>query len=83
MPDREEEIKEIVRACAEDMNLRRIVFQIEEMNEDQRSSFELKMVNYFLGKNSNDDLQVYKFFKLILDASVRDEVISKIKEGKT
>ncbi|WP_161847459.1 hypothetical protein [Athalassotoga saccharophila] len=53
------------------------------MNEDQRSSFELKMVNYFLGKNSNDDLQVYKFFKLILDASVRDEVISKIKEGKT
>ncbi len=82
MLDREEEINEIVRACAEDKNLRRIVFQLEEMTEDQRSSFKLKMVNYFLGKNSDDDLQVYKFFKLILDPSVRGEVVSKIKEGK-
>lgn len=83
MLDREKEIKEIVKACAEDKNLRRIVFEIDGMREDQRSSFEVKMMNYFFGKNSPDDLQVYKFFKLILDDSVRNKVISGIKEGRS
>lgn len=82
MPDRDGEIKEIIKACAEDENLRRIVFEIDEMNSEQKSALEQKLIDYFFTKTSKEDFQAYKFFKLILSDEIRISVVSNMKGGK-
>jgi|YelNatPaOPRAMG01_1025707.scaffolds.fasta_scaffold04430_2 hypothetical protein len=79
MIDREKEIKEIIRACAEDVNLRRIIFEIDRMCGEDRAIFGKKMDRYFFSKSSEEDLQAYKFFKTILDDQFRKDVIVYLK----
>lgn len=82
MSDRDDEIKEIIRACAEDENLRRIVFEINEMSLEQKSSFEQKVNDYFFTRTSKEDVQAYNFFRIILSDETRISVVLKLKGGQ-
>ncbi len=73
------EIEEIVKSCAEDEELRRIVFEINKMDPIQRKDFSKKVDVYFLSKNSVSDIHAYNFFKLLLDDKIRSAVTHRLK----
>ncbi len=76
-----EEIKEIIRACAEDQNLRRIIFEIDQMDEGHKALFARKIDVYFFSRSSKEDAQAYRFFKFVLDDQIRENVIVLLKGG--
>ncbi len=75
----QKEINEIVRSCAGDEELRRVVLNINEMNCKQREEF-LKKVNvYFLSQKSSLEAQAYKFFELLLNDGIRGIIVERLK----
>ena len=79
MNEDQREIEEIVKSCAEDDQLRRIVFNLNEMDIVQRKIFSKKMNIYFLSKKEFVDVQAYKFFKLLLNDEILSVVIDRLK----
>ncbi len=75
----QKEINEIVRSCAEDENLRRIVLSIHNMKKAEREEFFQKMRIYFSTQKSSVDAQAYKFFSLLLKDDVRILVVERLK----
>lgn len=76
----QQEINEIVRSCAEDEKLRRVVLDINDMNRKQREDFSKKVNVYFLSqKESNLEIQAYRFFKLLLNDDIRGVVVERLK----
>ena len=73
------EIEEIAKSCAEDEELRRIVFDLNKMDSIQRKDFSKKVDVYFLSKNSVSDVRAYKFFKLLLDDRIRSIITDRLK----
>ncbi len=76
----QQEINEIVRSCAEDEELRRVVLNINGMNRKQRGEFLEKVNVYFSSqKESLLEVQAYRFFKLLLNDDVRGVVVERLK----
>ncbi|GEM_PF-1984713 len=74
----QKEINEIVRSCAEDENLRRIVLSIHRMEKKERDEFFQKMNAYFPKQKSPVEAQAYRFFNLLLKDDVRNLVVEKL-----
>jgi hypothetical protein len=75
----QKEINEIVRSCAEDENLRRIVLNVHSMKKDEREIFLKKMNIYFSNQHSSVEAQAYKFFRVLLMDDVRNVIVERLK----
>ncbi len=76
------EIDEIVRSCAEDENLRRIVLDVEKMEDGERERFSKKVKLYFSASKSDVERQSLRFFEVVLMDDVRKLIISRVMEKK-
>lgn len=73
-------IQGIVEACKEDPRIRKIVEEIAAMEEDEREIFRKKVKSYFLSRTSSEDVEAYKFFKLILNESILKQVLDRLSD---
>ncbi|WP_126992663.1 hypothetical protein [Thermosipho globiformans] len=70
------DLEYIAQSCRDDERLLNIVKDVANMSGEEREDFVKKVRQYFLGKNSEEDNNAYKFFKIILE----DENARKILE---
>ncbi|MDN5360286.1 MAG: hypothetical protein PWQ84_1349 [Thermotogaceae bacterium] len=71
-------LNEISVACKEDNRLRDILRRILSMNENEIKEFKKKMNVYFIGRDSQEDLEAKQFFSFILNDSNAKAVAQKI-----
>jgi Tfp pilus assembly ATPase PilU len=71
-------LEEIVSACLVDERIREIVESIASMDEKRRMEFKRKMNIYFAGRTSDEDVQAYRFYKIVLENA--EEIIRGVKE---
>ncbi len=76
------EIDEIVRSCAEDESLRRIVLNIDGMKRDEREKFFEKVKRYFSKCKDEAERQSLKFFEIVLMDDIRSLIIAHLSEKK-
>jgi len=62
-----EELKSIAQACTGDQRIYDIVVSIANMTEEEKSGFKSKVLAYFINRKSPDDVEAYKFYKLLLE----------------
>jgi len=62
-----EELRNIAQACINDQRIYDIVVSIANMTEEEASVFKSKVLAYFINKKSPDDVEAYKFYKLLLE----------------
>ncbi|QTA37142.1 hypothetical protein JYK00_05155 [Thermosipho ferrireducens] len=61
-----DELRAISDACKKDERLLKIVKDVAKMTPEEKEEFAIKVRKYFLLKNSEEDQEAYKFFKVIL-----------------
>ena len=71
-------LNEISVACKEDNRLRDILRRVLSMNEKEVKEFKKKMNIYFIGKDTQEDLEAKHFFSFILNDSNAKAVAQKI-----
>jgi len=71
-------LNEISVACKEDNRLRDILRRVLSMNEVEIKEFKKKMNIYFIGKDTQEDLEAKHFFSFILNGSNAETVAEKI-----
>jgi len=71
-------LNEISVACKEDKRLRDILRRVLSMNEKDIQVFKKKMSIYFIGKETQEDLEAKRFFSFILNDSNAQAVAQKI-----
>lgn len=60
-------LNEIVRTANEDERIKSIIVQLSSMTSEEREDFKRKMMLYFIDKDSDVDVEAFKFFKLLLE----------------
>lgn len=79
-----EDLRYIAEVCLKDERIHEIVSNIARMDEEQLREFKSKVVAYFMNKSSQDDVEAYKFFRLVLEddnAKKILEICEQIKGG--
>ena len=71
-------LNEISVACKEDKRLRDILRRVLSMNEKEVKEFKKKMNIYFIGRDTQEDLEAKRFFSFILNDSNAKAVAQKI-----
>ena len=71
-------LNEISAACREDKRLRDILRRVLSMNEKEVKEFKKKMNIYFIGRDTQEDLEAKHFFSFILNDSNAKAVAQKI-----
>ncbi|AJG39884.1 hypothetical protein TRQ7_00145 [Thermotoga sp. RQ7] len=61
------EVQQILNAMKDDPRIKAIVLQIIRMSSEERESFRKKVTYYFMNKNSEVDIEAFKFFKVVLE----------------
>ncbi|MCD6551956.1 hypothetical protein [Thermotoga sp.] len=61
------EVQQILNAMKEDSRIKAIVLQIIKMSSEERENFRKKITYYFMSKNSEVDVEAFKFFKVFLE----------------
>lgn len=69
MKEFEEELRIIAKVCLTDHRILEIVTSISKMTEDERNSLRSKVFAYFMSKNTQEDMEAYNFYKIILSGS--------------
>jgi hypothetical protein len=73
--------EEIIKKTAYDSELKKIVYYIASMSDEQKEDFKKKLNLYFFDKNSENDVEAYRFYKVLLEnnnAQVLQKEIKKI-----
>lgn len=60
-------LNEIIKAANEDERIRSIIVRVAFMTDEEREDFKRKMMLYFIDKDSDVDVEAFKFFKLLLE----------------
>jgi len=60
-------LNEIIRAANEDERIRSIIVQLFSMTDEEREVFKKKVMLYFIDKDSDVDVEAFKFFKLVIE----------------
>lgn len=60
-------LNEIVRVANEDERIKSIIIQLISMTSEEREDFKRKMMLYFIDKDSDVDVEAFRFFKLLLE----------------
>jgi hypothetical protein len=71
-------LEEIVSACLIDGRIKEIVENITSMSKEKREEFKRKMNIYFAGRSSDEDVQVYRFYKIVLEKA--EEILREVRE---
>ncbi len=71
-------LEEIVSACLIDGRIREIVQSIANMDEEERERFKKKIHIYFAGRTSDEDVQAYRFYKIVLERG--REILEEVKK---
>ncbi len=58
--------KEVIKKCAYDTELKKIVYYVAELSKDELEEFKKKLNLYFMDKNTENDVHAYKFYKMLL-----------------
>jgi len=61
------EVQQILDAMKDDPRIKAIVLQIVRMSSEERENFRKKVTYYFMNKNSEVDVEAFKFFKAVLE----------------
>ncbi|ACM23853.1 hypothetical protein [Thermotoga neapolitana] len=61
------EVQQILDAMKDDPRIKAIVLQIIRMSSEERENFRKKVTYYFMNKNSEVDVEAFKFFKVVLE----------------
>ncbi|AMW32340.2 hypothetical protein SAMN04488510_10867 [Fervidobacterium changbaicum] len=77
-----EELKAIASACITDNRIYEIVYTISRMSEGDLQNFRSKVVGYFMARNSPEDMEAYKFYKIILEDENAKKVLELYEEIK-
>ena len=72
--------EEIVKKSAYDSELKKIVYYIASMNNEQKKDFKKKLNLYFFDKNSENDVEAYKFYKVLLESNNAQILQKEIKK---
>lgn len=64
MPDA---LNEIIKAANEDERIRSIIVRLFSMTDEEREDFKRKVMLYFIDKDSDIDVEAFKFFKIVLE----------------
>lgn len=62
-----DELTQIAQACLIDDRISEVVKSISSMSEDELRDFRSRVVAYFMSRNSPEDVEAYKFYKIILE----------------
>ncbi|ODN30038.1 hypothetical protein [Fervidobacterium thailandense] len=62
-----EDLRYIAEVCLNDERIYEIVSNIACMSEEQLREFKNKVIAYFMNKSSQDDMEAYKFYKIVLE----------------
>lgn len=60
-------LNEIIKAANEDERIRSIIVQLFSMTDEEREDFKRKVMLYFIDKDSDIDVEAFKFFKIVLE----------------
>jgi hypothetical protein len=71
-------LEEIVSACLIDGRIREIVENITLMSKEKREEFKRKMNIYFAGRASDNDVQAYRFYKIVLENA--EEILEEVRK---
>ncbi len=71
-------LEEIVSACLIDSRIRDLVENIATMDNEKRNEFKKKMNIYFAGRSAEEDVQAYRFYKLVLEKY--DEILEEVRK---
>ncbi|PLV57000.1 hypothetical protein [Thermotoga sp. SG1] len=61
------EVQQILDVMKDDPRIKAIVLQIIKMSAEERENFRKKVTYYFMNKNSEVDVEAFKFFKVVLE----------------
>ncbi|HCI29250.1 MAG TPA: hypothetical protein PKI14_02565 [Fervidobacterium sp.] len=62
-----EELRNIAEICITDQRIYDIITSIASMSEEEIKNFKSKVLTYFINKKSQEDIEAYKFYKLVLE----------------
>lgn len=68
--------KEFIKKCAYDSELRKIIYAVAEMKEQEKKIFGKKMRLYFLDKSDVEDRKAMEFYEMLL----KGDNAAKLKE---
>jgi len=77
-----EEIKVIAEACVTDERIYDVIYSISVMTDEELREFRTKVVNYFMNRNSVEDMEAYKFYKVILEDNNARKILELYEELK-
>jgi len=60
-------LNEIIKAANEDERIRSIIVRLFSMTDEEREDFKRKVMLYFIDKDSDIDVEAFKFFKIVLE----------------
>ncbi|WP_448375978.1 hypothetical protein [Fervidobacterium sp.] len=77
-----EEIRVIAEACVTDERIYDIIYSVSIMTDEELREFRAKVVNYFMNRNSAEDMEAYKFYKVILEDNNAKKILELYEELK-
>jgi|YelNatsi2bottle7_1022547.scaffolds.fasta_scaffold00412_2 predicted metal-binding transcription factor (methanogenesis marker protein 9) len=78
-----EELRNIAEACLNDERIYDIINSISNMSEEELRDFRSKVINYFMNRNSPEDKEAYKFYKIVLEDKNAKKILELYEEIKT
>ena len=69
---------EIVKKCAYDPEMRKIIYYIASLADNEKENFKKKVNMYFMNKNTDNDTEAYKFYKVLLADKNAELLMKKI-----
>ncbi len=82
MSERLEELKIIAQTCTNDERIYEIVSSVAQMSDDELSQFRTKVISYFMTKNSPEDKEAYRFYRILLEDQNAKKVLEFYEEIK-
>ncbi|MGB9795616.1 hypothetical protein [Fervidobacterium gondwanense] len=77
-----EELKVIAHTCVSDERIYEIVSSVAQMSDDELSQFRTKVISYFMTKNSPEDKEAYRFYRILLEDQNAKKVLEFYEEIK-
>ncbi|ABR30902.1 hypothetical protein SU69_05330 [Thermosipho melanesiensis] len=69
------DLEYIAKSCKEDKRLLKILKDVANMTKEEKEEFSRKVRSYFMDKNSEEDSQAYRFFKIVLENNNAERIL--------
>ncbi|PNR94933.1 hypothetical protein [Petrotoga olearia] len=82
MNENEKVIKEIIEACSKNTHLFDIIKDISKLDNDKRYKLR-RMASQVLNKNNGIDKEAIKFYYVVTEQGVAEEILRRIHSSET